>query len=372
MVTSEYPPVLGGVAYFVHNLSIRLSEKGHKVTVITRGSRKLRKQCVQGLVVFRAPFVPLYPFHVQLHGIFVNQLFRSLEDDFDVVHIHIPLPPYIRTSLPTLATVHGLVELRSRYIDNYSVRSMAEKLFSNLVFSMELKLLQNVNAITAVSNFTAEELGEYYGFEKSNIRVLGNGVNLKFYRPGDSGMRLPNILFAGRLDHKKGLLELVNSAQYVCRMRPDATFVIAGAGPLDSGLRRLVNENGLNGNFSFLGHVDKNTLLKCYQSASIFVLPSYYEGIPNVILEAMACGLPVVATRAGGIPEVVTNGKNGFLVSPKNPEEISQAILGLLDDERLRKDMGEASRKEMERHYSWDVISENALLCYKSIMDNKY
>ena len=106
MVCSQFPPELGGVANYVYNLSKALLEKGHNITVITRGSTVTREENVSGIRVIRAAFLPIYPVHTSVFGIAVNSLLHQYEQDFDVVHAHCPLSPVLNTKLPVIVTMH--------------------------------------------------------------------------------------------------------------------------------------------------------------------------------------------------------------------------------------------------------------------------
>jgi glycosyltransferase involved in cell wall biosynthesis len=359
----------GGVSYYVYNLSKKIVEKGHNVVVYTRGSLKKRdSECVDGIKVHRVPYLPLYPFHVHIHGIFVNQILRNMEDNFDLVHLHIPLPPYIRTSLPVIVTVHGVPELKSRFFFNYSLHSLAEILFSSIVYDVEKRIFNEAIKITSVSNATARELEHFFGIDNNIVEIVGNGVDTDFFIPGKHDETATGILYVGRLDHKKGLFELIEGAKTVCKEHRDTIFTIAGSGPISHHLKSLVDKYKLSDNFSFIGHVDREALLKHYQNASIFILPSYYEGMPNSILEAMACGLPIIATNVGGIPDVVVHGKNGLLIPPGDSNAIAAAIIRLKTDSQLRERMGTLNRKCVEKFYSWDRISEKFIELYQQVV----
>ena len=103
-------------------------------------------------------------------------------------------------------------------------------------------------------------------------------------------------------------------------------------------------------------------------SATICVLPSYHEGLPTVLLEAMSCGIPTVATSVAGNSEVVKDGKTGFLVPPKEPKRLAEAILTLLGDQKLRQEMGKNARKQAEESYDWEVIISKIEECYSSVL----
>jgi len=245
---------------------------------------------------------------------------------------------------------------------------LTHKIFSQFVFPSELKLLRNATLLTSVSYTTVRELKAFYGFDSSSVKVIGNGVDDEFFVPSSSGKNSSYVLYSGRLTYRKGVIDLVKSARFVCRKHRSAFFVIVGAGPLKRHLTKLVNKMGLSNRVFLVGQVNKAKLLKYYQNAAVLVLASYYESAPNTILEGMACGLPVVATFVGDLPKIVKNGVTGFLVSPKDPETLAEVILRLLRDDNLRKKMGQAAREEVERSYGLNFLSERVLDCYRFIM----
>jgi len=127
------------------------------------------------------------------------------------------------------------------------------------------------------------------------------------------------------------------------------------------------NIQKINDKVKLVGYLDRETILSYYQNSTLFVLPSHHESFPNVVLEAMGCGIPTVATDVGDVYKIVKDGKTGFLVPPKDPKAMGQKILELLNDESLRKRMGKASRRLVENEYSWNVVSDKMLDCYRLV-----
>ena len=326
MIVCEFPSNSGGQGYYVYNLSRKLVEKGHKVTVITRGSWKRGYyEEVDGVSVYRATFIPSYPMHLQVHGIFVNRLLKSLEPNFDIIHLHNPNIPVIHTSLPTMVTEHGTAKSHIEHFDLLDFHSLILKMFSKLYVSIDRKVINNADRVTAVSNSCAKELQTFYDI--NNVEVINNGVNTNFFTiaEGNNDAK-PYVLYTGALISRKGVPDLIKSAKYVCQENPSIKFIITGKGPLEKYLKKLVHNLSLNENFSFVGYVSRSELLRYYQNAAVYVLPSYYEGLPTTLLEAMACGVPTVATTVDGNSEVVVDRKTGFLCPPKNHRELARAI----------------------------------------------
>jgi len=372
MITREFPPTEGGIGSYVYNLSKELIKKGHQATVITRGSsRQIRKTVVDRIDVFEVPFIPVYPFHLLIHGVFVDRVLKSMEPKPTLIHLHTPLVPVIKTSMPMMMTVHTPSKVDARYQEMYNLYFMAAKVQSMLIYpSIELELMKRSKRITTVSRSVAEELREY-GLKPCDITVVGNGVDEEVFRPSNAeeqGDRY--ISYTGGLRGRKGLFDLLDCAVYVVKEIPDMKFVITGKGPLLNILKKKAKRMGIEKNIIFSGFVKKDRLIQIYQNATIHVIPSIYEGLPTVLLEAMACGRPVVATAVGGTPEVIASGKNGFLVPSRAPEEMSKTVLKLLKEPQLRKAVGTAARRTIEEHYTWSRITDNILNCYESIIQD--
>ena len=133
----------------------------------------------------------------------------------------------------------------------------------------------------------------------------------------------------------------------------------------------LVRRYRLDKNVEFLGSISRNRLPEYYSQADIFVLPSVYEPFGIVILEAMAARLPVVASNVGGIPEIVKNNKTGLLMPSKEPKALASAIEALVDDAHLRKIMGAAGRRRVERYFTWERIAKKTLEIYENALENQ-
>ena len=372
IITSAPMPPEEGMGHYVHNLARHLARTGHAVTLITRGDCQsaAQREQVDGIPVWRVPFVPVYPLHVHLHGLFVNRLVSRLESQFDVINLHTPLPPPVRTRLPVVITVHTPMKADTRAIPVTDLVSLAIRLQAPVSFRIEQALLASSGLVTAVASSVAQELAEY-GLDPAQVVVVGNGVDHELFVPGGNGesKSSPYVLYAGRLGYRKGLLDLVECARLVCEHRPDVRFIIAGKGPMEPRLRTAISQAGLDGQCELVGHIsDRRELVRLYQKAALVVHPAHYEGLPTTLLEAMSCGKAVVATAVSGALDAISSGENGLLVPPKQPGEMARAVLALLESDGLRVELGREARRTIEERYAWDIISEGFLACYRRVL----
>jgi glycosyltransferase involved in cell wall biosynthesis len=190
------------------------------------------------------------------------------------------------------------------------------------------------------------------GVPARKIRLVPNGVDLERFLPGapHPGDAFKNVLFAARLDPVKRPLLVADIAQELLKLRPqrDFRFTVAGDGPERERFERRVGKLGLEGAFDFRGHVAD--LAPLYAAADVVILPSRSEGVPLVVLEALASARCVIASKAGSIPEVI-DGTCGVLIENPDAAEFARAINSLLDHRELREKMGAAGRRKMERSH---------------------
>ena len=351
MLTSAALPPREGMGFYIWNLSMQLTERGHSVQIITRGRvHGFHREITANIPIWLVPFIPVYPLHVHLHSLFVDRLLRDLEQDLDLIHLHTPLVRYPRSNLPSLVTVHTPMKADSNSFTTNTPYAAIVKLQIPFSIRLEKEIFSNTLEITAVSNSVAQELTSY-GINGSSVAVLGNGVDPGVFAFTDypPGKRQPYILIVSRF--------------------PQIRFFIAGDGPYRGQIQREIKSTNMTKNVILLGHVNnRQQLAGLYQEAIIFVHPAHYEGLPTVLLEAMSCGRPVVATAVSGNLDVIEDGINGLLVPPHNPKQMANAIFHILDDPVLGKHLGIAARKTIKNRFSWQEISQNYLAIYERLV----
>jgi glycosyltransferase involved in cell wall biosynthesis len=368
-------PPREGIGYYAWNLARFLVMKGHVMHVVTRGERgKPQYEVVDGIAVWRPRFYPCYPFHVHLHGLFTQRLVRRLEGDVDLFHLHTPLPPPIRSIRPILLTIHSMVLASIRSQCTCYVQDVPQRLQAPVSALIERRLFDLSSKVTAVSKAAARDAESLLLASAGSIQVTWNGVDTCFFSPGakeapTSGL----LLFVGRLSPAKGLADLVQAMTQVARQHPGAKLSIAGSGSFYRNLTSLIRQSGLEWRITLLGHVGSRERLRdLYREAWVLVLPSHRESMPTVVLEAMACGTPVISTRVGSVPDVITHGVNGLLVRTHAPEELAQAICGLLDDTRSRAQLAAAARSTVSERFSWEKVGTTYLSCYQMLLNRDY
>jgi glycosyltransferase involved in cell wall biosynthesis len=172
------------------------------------------------------------------------------------------------------------------------------------------------------------------------------------------------ILFMGLIGQRKGIYDLVRALPEVIKAVPEARLVAAGRGEIDA-VRRCARERGVDDRVLLPGWVSGFAKLRLLEEAALCVLPSYTEGVPLSILEAMSVGLPVIATPVGGIPDVLRDGEDGYLVPPGSLSELSRRIIELLNNRGLREKMGESARRRLHSKFSPDIAVPALIALYQ-------
>ena len=167
------------------------------------------------------------------------------------------------------------------------------------------------------------------------------------------------VLYAGYLTKRKGVYELLDAIYKAQKKCPDILLVMCGSGPEETALQRLIREKGVENIIRMAGEVEPERMNKWMQASDLFVLASHTEGMPNVVTEAMACGLPVVATAVGGLPKAIGDCDGALLVPPENADELEKAIVKVINDNQLRASMRIAARNRAEERFG---VKGNACL----------
>lgn len=269
---------------------------------------------------------------------------------FDLLHTHDYRSDLIgflvahRLSIPMVCTVHG-----------YSDSTMSLRIYKWI----DLVILRLTDRVIAVSGHLRDQLLSV-GLRPDRVTVARNAIDVAGFTldalpRGQIRRELgladgPLVTVVGRLSGEKGHYDLLRAGVLVKAAEPTVRFLIVGDGPLRNQLETMATEVGLADSVIFTGY--RSDVASCLAASDLFVLPSLREGIPSVLLEAMSIGLPVICTRVGGVPEVVTDGETGMLVAPSSPTQLAEAILYLLYDPARAQQMGVKGRDRVVAEFA--------------------
>ncbi len=354
--------VWGGGEKWMVAVAKGLKARRHRVVIAgRRGSRFLKGASTEGLKVYslriRGDFGPIniYRLALLMRKGKVQLLCVNFDKDLRLGGLGAKL-----AGVRALVVRKGLPLMRDKLRFKLSYRFLADK-------------------IVCPSNSIKRELGRYSWLDRNLIEVIPNGVDLDYFHPGDSQAEarvqfgLPSnglvVGIVGRLTHQKGHKLFLQAAKLLAKSFPQVVFWVVGDGERKGELEDIAKELGIRERVIFSGY--RTNLPLVYAALDILVLPSLFEGLPNVVLEAMACGKPVVATRVGGVPEAVEDGVSGLIVSPNNHSQLAQSIKKLLYDRLLRETLGKASRRRIERSFSSSLMVERVEKSFSSLLKDK-
>lgn len=385
---------------FVYDLSKRLKNEGLEIVVLAphyEGAKFYEK--IDGLKVYRFPY--FYPTkyqklcyeggilpnlkrswlaRIQVPFLFLAELvfaFRIIrKEKINTIHSHWIVPSGLIGGI--ISKVKHIPHVTTAHAgDVFTVEK------SKFLIHISRFIFQNSQKVTVNSTFTKESINRIdENLSDSKIEVIPMGADTEIFKPiGDKLDSFHNnkIIFSiGRLVEKKGFEYLIKAMPLVIREIPTTKLIIGGTGPEESKLKNLVNILGLERDVIFIGYIKTCDLPKYYRTADVFVLPSVKtkegdtEGLGIVLLEAMACGTPVIGSNIGGITDIIEDGKNGLLIESKNPKDIAEKIIKIISGESLITSFSENGLKTIKERFLWEVIINKFIDIYKGLSPSYY
>lgn len=370
-VCPYFLPHIGGVEKHVYMLSKEMIRRGHNVEVLTTNYDNLKDMdIVDGISIRRVKEIAT-AFKTPITPKIVSEMKKYSPE---VVHSHSPPPlsSYYaskacrRYGYPLVYTHHCDLEIPTRF------GRFVRNIYLSTIGYTTIKTAKRIIVYTRSYASTSIILWKY----KTDIVPTGIDVN-KFNIMDASSLKkkygLENkkiVLFVGRLEPQKGLRYLVESMNH---LNKDISLIIIGEGTEKNKIKDIIGKLNLVKRVHLLGKIDEKLLPLHYNMCDVFVLPSTnrLEAFGLVLIEAMACGKPVVATDMPGIKEVVLDEKTGFLCEPFDSKGLAEKIRIILDDENKRKNMGKNARKHAIKNYSWEVIAKKIERIYEAASDER-
>ena len=294
--------------------------------------------------------------------------------DSDIVHTHTWYAAFagflakILYNNKFVLTSHSLEPLRpwkeEQLGAGYRLSSWVEKLG-----------IENADRVVAVSKMMKKDILKYFNIDEKKIAVIYNGIDTRKWKETltdhtlkEYGIDEEYVLFVGRTTKQKGMIYLIEAAKDI-----KAKVVFCTSAPDTPEIEQMLTEkmNETTNTLWINKLLKEEQYIELYSNASVFACPSIYEPFGIINLEAMACKTPVVASKVGGIKEVVVEGETGFFVEPKKPKELAEKINILLNDTLLAKKFGENGRKRVEEYFDWRIIAKQTKEMYEKLLDEK-
>ncbi len=394
-------PTCGGQGVYVRHLAQALHDMGHTVEVI---SGPPYPELVNGLKLHRLPSLDLYnpenlfrtpalselrdpinllewldvstmgfpePFTFGLRAL---RYLRPMMHRFDVLHDNQSLSYGIRTlarHIPTVATIHHAMTV-DRDLAVRSERWIWNK-FKQLrwysFIAMQKRVAPALHRIITVSRFARDDIASAFNIDKYKFTIAANGIDSHRFHPlPEIERRRCRLIVTSSADTPlKGLKYLLQAVAVLIPKRPELHVVVVGTPKKGSAIPSLIRTLGLGRHVEFTGVIDQAEFVRQYAQAWAAVVPSLYEGFGLPVGEAMACGVPVISTTGGALPEVV--GDAGLLVPPGNALALASAIDRICDDDQLAASLGAAGRARVLKHFTWEHAAQLCVGAYRHAIE---
>ena len=363
VVSDLYPFVVGGIGIHAHEMSKLQAEKGNCVDVIT-----LDKDIAAPTESFNEYGITKLPISFQLLGnsFSVTLPFRlwEIKNQHDIVHAHSHLffstvvCAIIRrfSSTPLVITNHGLVsQTAPKWVQQIYMSSIGKW------------TLQSADKVLCYTQVEKDQLLRY-GIPEDKIAVIHNGISTVNFTPSDT-IKNKQILWIGRFTPGKGVDVLINAFKIFHDKFPDYTLLMIGRGPLKNEIQQLIQVMELEGSIQLTDFVPNENLPQIYQNSILFVLPSFEEGVPRTILEAMSCEIPVVCSDLPQLRDLVN--ECGIQVPIRDPIALADALCRVITDREFAKTCGMNGRIKIVSQYSWDDTVDETLACYEDVIRSR-
>jgi glycosyltransferase involved in cell wall biosynthesis len=381
-LSRDYPPnQIGGVGTYTYEMAQFLSRMGHKVFVVTEAIDQPLEYVDQGVYVFRVKSkknIFFNPVREKIKGFIerleysyaVSKKLREIVSKYKIDIIESCEARaegfwyYLFKRKPALViklhTPEGIVYKLNREIQTKD-RQLIERL--------EEWWIWRAQAVIGLSEGVVDLTRRYYRLPFKNLPIVPNPINIGFFKPDSYLNNSETVLYIGRLEFRKGIHILIRAVSYVLERIPQVKFIFIGD---DCGMKPyLINKIAqlkIENSVEFLTRIPRDKLINYYQQSTLCVVPSLWENQPYVILEAMACGKPIIASNVGGISKIIKDKINGILVTPGSVLDLAKSIVKTLSDKELQKKIGSNARRYIEEKYVPIEVIKMTLEIYKKLL----
>jgi glycosyltransferase involved in cell wall biosynthesis len=354
--TYDFFPIIGGQGRFLYEL-YRQNIKKNKIDLY-----------------FFSPSKSNLKNHIQIFPETLNSKLKNLEysaklhweiedliDKYKLDIVHFQGGPgglffLKRVKIPLVFTSHHTYWQQSHYIN--------EQKWKKILYYFERSSFQKADLVICDCESTENVLLNYYGIPKGKMTVLPIGIDLAKFKPNKHINNTKELLYVGRIDKRKGLEFLIKTMTIINKVDPNIRLHIVGRGKDKEKLEQFSKENNLN--IVFHGSISDEQLEKLYESISVQIVPSIFEGFGLSVLEGMAKKVPIIATNVDAIKDIIEDNKNGILVEYGNSEELTDSVLKLIKNKKLANSLVSNAYSEFKR-YDWKDIYRDTLNIYENL-----
>jgi glycosyltransferase involved in cell wall biosynthesis len=366
MLNHEFPPVGGGASPITFELSKQLVQMGHSVDVVTMHYADLpRFETVDGVNIYRTPAIRKRPNICYAHelatyvpGALIKTIRLARRQKYDIIHCHFIIPGGPLAWLVSKFTgITFIITCHGSDVPGYNPDRF--KLMHKLLLPPWRFLIRRTPLLTSPSESLKTLILEKY--PGTEVVIIPNGIYTEQF---GKGPKEKSILMCSRILPRKGFQYTIEAVR---DMELDWQVNVVGEGPYLPELKRLAQDSKTP--IKFWGWLDKNDrrFQELFSKSAVFIFPSEAENFPSVLLEAMASGMAIITSTAGGCPEVV--GKTGLLVEPRDTEGIRKMLLKLVESDELRRQLGQAALERAQQQFNWENIAQQYLNCYSQILN---
>jgi D-inositol-3-phosphate glycosyltransferase len=392
----------GGQNIYINSLVKELDKKGWSIDVFTRHDQLRKKKIafigkrsrvirLKGGSAKYLPKTELLDYLPELYQRFLE--FINHQNPYSIFHGHyweggwMALKASRQFKKPLVQNFHSLGKIRFQTKRQYLLNGNESEFFEKR-FQIEKEIVENSNIIISLAQSEKDDLEKFYEGPENKIKIVPGGVDLKHFRPIEREKarkkinipeNIPLILFIGRLEWRKGIGTLISAASLLRKEISDLKIIIIGGKIYGKQknfndfkeyerLLKKAKEEKVEDIIQFIGRIDNGRLPFFYSAADLFVIPSYYEPFGLVALEGMACKTPLIASNIGGLPNIIEDGINGFLFQPRNPLDLKEKALKILNSKKLAQNLTENAYDKIRQSFSWKKISGKIEEIYNSLI----
>ena len=362
LVNYEYPPIGAGAGNATYHIATALANQGHVPIVFTSKFHNMQGFIREGnVLVYRCLTIRRKQWESNLHEmasfilsglIFLPRIIRNQRIDAAIVFFSLPCGPlglysHFLFGIPYVISLRGGDVPGSE--PSLNTFHKLFKLLRHLVLKKSSAVIANSEGLKLLSEKT----------DPFTVKVIPNGVDIHFFTPISKKNIGTKFLFVGRFREQKNIFFLLKQMNILAgRTKESFELHLVGDGSLKKDLQRVTLTLSFKNKIFWHPWCDKKTLREYYQHSDCLINTSYYEGMSNVLLEAMACGLPVVASNVIGNTTIVKNGETGILFNLQEPEEFQKALYYIIHNKEQARKMGATARSRVEREFSWDKVAK--------------